>query len=61
MEKLREETVQMEVNKKRYIKEGESVLLSIVSLEALFYNLIIDEHEGSEVYTFDVIGVFLHA
>ena len=45
---------------KCYLKEGESVSYTIVSLEALFCTLIIDTNEGRDVATFNVPGAYLH-
>ena len=33
----------------------------IIELEALFSSLIIDDHEGRSLHTFDVPGAYLHA
>ena len=44
-----------------YLKEGESVLSPMVSLESLFFTLIIYVHEGRDVATFDVHFAYLHA
>ena len=44
-----------------HLKEIESVSSPIVSLESLFFTLIIDEHEGRNIATFDVPGAYLHA
>ena len=41
------------IEQKRYLKEGERISSPTVSLEALFFTLIFDAHEGREVSTFD--------
>ena len=42
--KNREGPVKMEVNKKRYLKEGESISFSTVSFGVLLCTLIIEAH-----------------
>ena len=34
--------------------------MTTVSLEELFFTLIIDEHEGRTVTTFDIIGAYIN-
>ena len=45
---------------RRYIKYGETVSLSKVSIEDLFTTLVVDAYEGQDIGIFDVPGEFLH-
>ena len=44
-----------------YLKEGKNVTPPTLSLEASFFTLISDAHEGREVDNFDVPGEYLYA
>ena len=47
--------------KKCNLKEGESISLPTVSLEALLCTRIVDAHKGSDMEIFGVPGAYLHA
>ena len=49
------------VNRKIYLKYGESISSPIVSLEALFTTIFIDAYEGYDFGIFGVPGAYLHA
>ena len=48
-------------DKKRHLKEGEIISLTTVSLEDLFYTLVVDAYERHDVATFYVPGEYLHS
>ena len=45
---------------KRSLNEGEIISSSTVSLETLFYTLILDAHEGHDVANFEIPIAYLH-
>ena len=60
-EKMKGKIMQMTVNIKRYIKEGERISSPTVSLEGLFCTIIMYENEWRDMDTFEVQGAYLHA
>ena len=49
------------IKQKMYLKEGESISSPTVSLEDLFFTLIVDTHKGRNMATFNVPEVYIHS